>query len=177
MTSDNHVEQISKLKSDHQLTYRQAAFAYYFTGNATAAARLAGYQGTGTALSVQGLRNLKLPKVIEAIQARTAAMPDAVLNPQEILLHWSRIVRDPLTTSQDRQKALESLARSHAMFTDKSISLNYTKSDRIDSLTDKELDTLLAQTVRSLLDVRPDLLTIGHDDQPEHGPADASEVR
>ena len=167
-TPEDHIHIINKLKDDHKLTYRQAAFAYYFTGNNAAAARSAGYKGSVQALSIQGKRNLDNAKVISAIQARTAGKPDTILSPNDLMAHWTSIINDPLASSQAKAKASESLARSHAMFTDKSISLNYNKSDRIDQLTDTELNELLSQTIKSLLDhkvISPDQLAIDQEDQ------------
>ena len=165
-TQDDHIQLINKLKDDHKLTFRQAAFAYYFTGNQANACRLAGYKGTVQALSIQGKRNLDNAKVITAIQARTAGQPASIMNPDDLMEHWTRIISDPLAGPQAKAKASESLARSHAMFTDKSISLNYNKSDRIDSLTDKELNDLLALTIKQMLEhkvISPDQLVIEHD--------------
>jgi hypothetical protein len=128
----DHEITIDQLRKDHKLTYRQASFVYHFTGNASEAARIVGYANPGQA----GSRLLKDAKIVTAIQARTAAQPDTIMSPDMILQRWTAIANDPLVDHKTRHDALTALARSHAMFTDKSISLNYNKNERMDQLTD-----------------------------------------
>ena len=165
-----HDKLISQIKIDHNLTWKQASFVYYFAGNSADACRQAGYQGTNQVLSVTGSRLLASDKIQTALAARTASQDDTIMGPDDLMAYWSDIVADQTGkyTTMDKHKASESLARSMAMFTDKSISLNYNKSDRIDQLTDAELNELLSQTIKQLLDhkvISPDQLVIEHDDQ------------
>jgi hypothetical protein len=146
----DHIEQITSIKDKYQITYKQAAFCYYFTGNATDACRRAGYKGTAATLSVQGNRLLKNSKIKTVLQDRTAGDHAGILSPNDLLVHWSRVVSDPDSSPADKAKAADSLAKSHAMFTDKQISLNYTKTDRLDQLTDNELTSLLQQIISDL---------------------------
>lgn len=154
------LESISKIKRDHQLSEKQARFVWFYNGNGLEACRLAGYQGSTNVLGVTAHRNLKHPKIVQAIKAKTLSQSAAVLSPQEILTKWSEIANDPDNDLKDRIKCLENLARSHAMFTDKQVNLNLNKYDRLDAMTDSELDQLLLETMRSLVGERPELVKL-----------------
>ena len=138
---------IKECRNKFNLTERQALFAYHFTGNATESARLAGYKHP----SESGYKNIRNDQIRDAIGWLRSSADASILMPEDILKAWTIIATDPLASVKDKNKALENLARSHAMFTDKTLNLNYTKSDRIDSLTDAELNKLLEQTVKQLV--------------------------
>ena len=61
-------------KKGEKLTLKQETFVseYLKTGNATEAARRAGYKGNDNTLAQVGNENLKKPKVVELIKSREA---------------------------------------------------------------------------------------------------------
>lgn len=148
------------LRSKLNLTHKQALFCIQYKGNASESARLAGY-GSPDQTGYKLVRNSQIKEGIKLVRSHD---PVSILSPEQILKAWSSIATDPTASPQDRMKSLENLARSHAMFTEKSISLNYTKSDRLDQMTDLELNKLLEQTIRSL--VKSDMIPIEILDSP-----------
>jgi hypothetical protein len=100
---------------------------------------------------VQGnnlIRNAKIKQGIAWLRDRD---PVSILTPEQILTAWSKIAMSDLADPKDRMKALENLARSHAMFTDKQISLSY----------------ILEHTIRSLVQagqITQDHLLLEHED-------------
>ncbi len=162
-------ETIQELRTLYAATERQVLFAYHFQGNATDAARKAGYSGNANTLGATGARLIKDTKIRSIIQAITDMQPATILSPEMILIEWTKVINDPMASRPDKAKALDSLAKAHGMFIDKTISLNYNKTDRVDDLTDAELSTLLAQTVSQLVElgkVKP-IELIDHDSQDQ----------
>lgn len=81
------------------LNHRQRAFVAVYAGNATEAARLAGYRGSTRSLEVMGSRLLSHVEVKAAIEARQASeLRPAVADRQEVeevLTKHVRNVGDP----------------------------------------------------------------------------------
>ena len=146
-------EQIRDMQAKYNLTFKQALFVYYYTGNQADACRKAGYAGNNTSLSVQGNKLLKLGKIKQALQGKTLGKGD-ILSPDQILKTWSLIAIDPTVDSTNRLRSLENLAKAQGMFIDRSINLNMNKHDRIDRLSDHELDQLIDQTIDQLVGTR-----------------------
>lgn len=101
------------------LTRKQQLFVEAYCGeargNATEAARLAGYKGTAMTLGQVGAENLRKPQIAEAIEQRdrdNPSIPDA----DEIRGFWGESMRDTELPWRDRHAASESLAKSSAMF-------------------------------------------------------------
>lgn len=104
------------------LNARQQAFVDCYAGNATDAARKAGYTGSDAVLGVTGHNLLKNPKVSAAIKARQAA-PRAlrIATREERQAFWTETLLDEKQRMADRLKAAELLGRSEADFTEKLI--------------------------------------------------------
>lgn len=114
------------------LTNKQRAFVEAFRGNATEAARAAGYAGDANALAVAGHRLLKNAKIQRALRARQARVEDAaregtseageatadptILDLAAEQRALTEIVRDPSATHRDRIRAIEVLARMQGHF-------------------------------------------------------------
>lgn len=120
--------------TERPLTERQKRFAEAWVrlGNATAAAREAGYKGSDNALGVQGHDNLKKPKLVEYIRQLGEATRSAKVASRqereefltavmrgEIADHVIRrqdgveVVEEAAPVIRDRTKAAELLAKMH----------------------------------------------------------------
>lgn len=101
------------------LNPKQRAFVEAYVGNATDAARKAGYTGTSHALEVTGSRLLRHAEVAAAIEARRAKASDGrIASREERQAFWSEVLR----THDDihaRLRASELLGKSEADFTEK----------------------------------------------------------
>jgi len=98
-------------------TAKQQAFVDAYAGNATDAARKAGYKGNDSTLGNVGSQNLKNPQIAEAIAARGRLPQMArVMDREELQAFWSKVVRDDEEGMQNRLHAGDSLAKSHGMF-------------------------------------------------------------
>lgn len=100
------------------LTVKQRLFVEAYTGpargNATEAARIAGYKGNDVTLAVVGSENLRKPQVCDAIQ-KAAPKVEPVADREERMAWLSAIVRgegEYATASlSDRMRAAEMLAK------------------------------------------------------------------
>ena len=86
-------------------------------GNATEAARIAGYKGNDATLSAVGSENLRKPLIRSELDARVKADP-GVMDREQLQRWWSELVRDSAHEPKDRLKASELLAKSQALFTE-----------------------------------------------------------
>lgn len=92
-------------------------------GNATEAARIAGYSGSKQTLWNMGAANLRKPEIIEEIEKRRNASPQ-VATREERQIFWSSIMRgvDPYDKDEgkipmkDRLKASEMLGKTQLDF-------------------------------------------------------------
>lgn len=99
------------------LTQKQQAFADAFDGNATDAARKAGYSGNDVTLAVTGSRLLKNAQVRRAIEARQAPTKKQLIATRaERQEFWSGVMVDPSQKMADRLRAAELLGKSQADF-------------------------------------------------------------
>lgn len=110
---------------DNKLTPKQRAFADYYieTGNATEAARRAGYKKP----NVQGSQNLEKLSIKSYIEERVKASDEKrIAKGEEVLEYLTKVMRGEekdqfgLDASlQDRTKAAELLGKRYRLFTEK----------------------------------------------------------
>lgn len=93
-----------------------------YAGNATDAARKAGYTGTDDAIRVTASRLLTNPNIVAAIKARQE-VPRArrIATREDRQAFWTDVLLDEKQRMADRLKAAELLGRSEADFTEKLI--------------------------------------------------------
>ena len=112
-----------KVKADakeSKLTPKQRLFVQYYCGNATDAARKAGYKGNDNTLSIVGFENLRKPNVQAAIQARQEIEErPKVANRQDRQKFWSEVMSSAEVDMKDRLKASELLGKSEGDFLDR----------------------------------------------------------
>lgn len=97
-------------------TIKQQKFIEAYTGNATEAARIAGYKHPRT----DGAKNMTLHDVQQAIQKRNnRQVAPLIANRQQRQEFWTGVMMDNNEDMRNRLKASEHLARSEADFTDK----------------------------------------------------------
>lgn len=102
------------------LTVRQQRFIDAYDGNATDAARKAGYSGSDAVLGVTAHDLLRNPKVAAAIRERLAPVTKAIIaTREERQAFWTSVQQDPFASMSDRLRASELLGKSEADFTDK----------------------------------------------------------
>ena len=100
------------------LTAKQKAFVEAYTGNATEAAKLAGYSEV-TAYS-SGQRLLKQPQIAEAIRAREQErQAPNIADREQRFAFWTSIMRDTNESTRDRLRASELLAKAEGDFLDR----------------------------------------------------------
>ncbi len=145
-----HENELHAFRLKHKLSVMQARFVLAFTGNASAAARVAGYANPGVA----GHKLLKLDKVIRALDSLTDRASDThdgrkLLTRSDLMLIWSELASDPEATWKNRLKAMDSLAKSQGIFIDRSQIISNVRIESLDKLSDAELyaqlDVLLAE--------------------------------
>lgn len=98
-----------------KLTPKQARFVAAYCGNATEAAREAGYS-TKTAAFI-GAENLKKPQISKAIkERRDKRLASLIATREERQQFWTNLMRDEDRKEADRLKASELLAKSEGDF-------------------------------------------------------------
>ncbi|KKB33787.1 terminase small subunit [Bacillus thermotolerans] len=103
-----------------KLTEKQKRFCDFYieTGNATEAARLAGYSGRN--LNRIGYENLsKLDIQIYIKERNNKLEEERIANIREVKIFWTSILRDESADIKDRLKASEFIAKTNAAFKDK----------------------------------------------------------
>jgi len=102
-----------------KLTTKQQRFVDIYDGNATDAARKAGYKGNGNTLGQVGDENLKKPEIAKAIRAReNQRNKKHIKTREERQEFWSEMM-EASERDGDKLKASELLGRSEADFTEK----------------------------------------------------------
>ena len=97
------------------LTTKQKRFIECFDGNATEAARQAGY--SPRTVRTVGCENMTKPDIVAAIREREEKRVNSlILSREERQIFWSNVVRDPDEDMKNRLKASELLGRSEADF-------------------------------------------------------------
>lgn len=133
---------MSKKKAKQKFTIKQQRFIDSFDGNATEAARKAGYKGNEATLAQVGAENLRKPYITKAIEKREQKRTKGTIATREERQEfWTKVLlgkdQEPEVISynsdgnavivkvppkmSDRLKASELLGRSEADFTDKKI--------------------------------------------------------
>lgn len=128
-----------------KLTPKQKAFADYYIelGNATEAARRAGYSNKTAA--VIGTENLTKPNIKQYIDERLKEIEDKrIAKGEEVLQYLTKVMRGEekdqfgLDASlQDRTKAAELLGKRYRLFVDKvekDTNLNVNSTNKLDSI-------------------------------------------
>lgn len=100
-----------------RLTVKQQRFVDAYEGNATEAARKAGYKGNAATLGAVGNENLKKPAIADAIRAREAKRASSTIaNRAERQAFWTAMMRDTGASESDRLRASELLGKSEGDF-------------------------------------------------------------
>lgn len=103
-----------------KLNSRQQKFVDAYSGNATDAARKAGYSGNDGVLGATAHNLLKNPKIALAIRAREADRSDKLIATRaERQQFWTKVANDTSAKMPDRLRASELLGKSEADFTEK----------------------------------------------------------
>jgi len=87
-------------------------------GNATQAARLAGYKGNDRTIAQVGKENLRKPTIAKAIRDLVLASPE-VADRKERQAFWTAVMRDSKASMRDRLKASEILGKTQQDFVTK----------------------------------------------------------
>lgn len=102
-----------------ELSEKQRRFVEVYMGkaqgNATLAAKLAGYKGNDNTLGAVGKENLRKPLIAAAIKSRVDKDP-AILDREQLQRFWSGVANDPDVEMRDRIRASELLGKSQAAF-------------------------------------------------------------
>lgn len=110
-----------------QLSLKQKKFIEFYDGNATEAAKKAGYSPK-TAYSI-GQENLKKPEILKEIQTRQEKeRKEKIADRQKRQEFWTNIMSDPKMDMACRLKASELLGKSEADFMGKIQVSNDTQS-------------------------------------------------
>ncbi|MDM8313142.1 MULTISPECIES: terminase small subunit [Clostridium] len=128
---------------DKKLTPKQQAFADYYieTGNATEAARRAGYKKP----NVQGSQNLEKLSIKSYIEERMKVLDEKrIAKGEEVLQYLTKVMRGEekdqfgLDASlQDRTKAAELLGKRYRLFVEKveqDVNANINSTQKLDSI-------------------------------------------
>ena len=107
--------------------------------------------GDRNTLAVRASQLLRMPKIIEAIEARNAeATRKRIADREELQEGWTKIFRDENVPLKDRMRAAELLAKSQAMFTDKILVAGKFQHEDLSRLSDEELMTVLGKSLKDL---------------------------
>ena len=104
------------------LTVKQQRFVDSYNGNATEAARLAGYKGNDSTLCVVGGENLRKPYIIAAIKAREdKRRAKAIATREQRQIFWTKVMRGKVegVATRDRLRASELLGKAEGDFLDR----------------------------------------------------------
>ena len=99
---------------------RQRKFVEAYKGNATAAAREAGYAGNDVTLANVGHQLLMKPEIAAIIKGREdKEIEGLVASRVDRMKFWSEVMRDEETSMSDRLRASELLAKAQMDFTER----------------------------------------------------------
>ena len=108
-----------KPTKEHKFTVKQQRFIDFYDGNATEAARKAGYKGNDNTLKQVGSENLAKPYISSAIKNREEKRSKStIMSREERQEFWTKMALNSKKKDSDRLKASELLGRSEADFTD-----------------------------------------------------------
>lgn len=97
--------------SDQPLPAKMRAFVAAYSGNATEAARLAGYKGTPNSLAVKGYTLMRDPRVKAAVEAKLEAQNERLqLKGDDVLRELLLIAKSDLRQAFDADGGLKKLS-------------------------------------------------------------------
>lgn len=100
-----------------KLTAKQQKFVDVYAGNATEAARKAGYDGNEVTLGQVGAENLKKPQIVKAIRdRRDTELAPFIASRIERQAFWTAAMNDDKLKMENRLKASELLGKSEGDF-------------------------------------------------------------
>ena len=106
--------------SESKPTTKQQKFVDCFEGNATEAARKAGYKGNNNTLASIGDENLRKPAILEAIEKRNKKAKNKIISTREDRQEfWTDQMNNGKNDLKDRLAASKLLGLSEADFTQK----------------------------------------------------------
>ena len=116
-----------------KLTVKQKKFIEAYEGNATEAARIAGYKGNDATLAQVGYENMMNPEINSLVMKRQdLEIQRIVMNRLDRQILWTELARSSSVEVKDRLKATELLGRSEGDFTEKlEVSVNLNLADRL----------------------------------------------
>lgn len=144
---------VKSLIDKYNLTVKQAKFVLFYTGNATEAAKKAGYRNPGQT-GYKVLNNAKVQQAIHVPQPDTDTPSVKVYDRAALIKYWSEIIDSTAYTNQEKIKASENLARAQAVFVDRQAIMGQFTHEHLDRLTDNELKSKVMELLTFL---NPDL--------------------
>lgn len=103
-----------------KLTAKQRKFIEAYAGNATEAARIAGYKGNAVTLASVAAENLRKPQISAAIKEREEKQIKSLIATRvDRQQFWTETMKDAQVDVRWQLKASELLGRSEADFTEK----------------------------------------------------------
>jgi phage terminase small subunit len=138
------------------LTEKQRRFVEAYmgeaAGNASKAAKIAGYRGNSVTLGQVGAENLQKPQIKSAIAARVRKDP-RVAKRKDLQAWWTEIMHDRMAELKDRLRASELLAKSQGQFISRSqleLKGQVGVTKKAEELTDDELAAAIARAEQSV---------------------------
>jgi phage terminase small subunit len=128
--------------SKRKMTEKQKRFCDYYieSGNATEAARKAGYKKPNP----QGAENLAKPSIKKYIEKRIKELEtERTSDMQEVQEFWAATMRNPKEETKDRIKASELIAKTHGAFLER-VEHSGSINNPMAELTTEELKELIA---------------------------------
>lgn len=120
------------------LNERQQRFVLAYDGNATEAARKAGYEGDSNTLGVTGFELLRNPNIKTAIDARMAEVKRKLIGSKLDRQKWLRdVMDDPSAKLSDKLKAAELLSKTEGDLLQK---IEHSVSDSLSSAIEQTLE-------------------------------------
>lgn len=137
--------------TDQKLTLKQKKFIAVYEGNATEAARLAGYKGSDETLRQVGAENLTKPYITALIEGRLRKELNEMVATREMRRKfWTQIMYDNKEKTMDRIRASELLGKCEGDFINR---IEHSGNFSLESLSDEELNQRLRQLREKMKDV------------------------
>lgn len=134
------------MSEKNELTARQKRFVDAYEGNATAAARVAGFKNP----NVYADDLMKNPRVIAAIQEREKERRSKIIATRdERLKHLTEIMRDLTQKTTDRLRAIEIMCRAEGDFIERQ---EITGKDGLPLLPNGKIDSSKLEIVVTVVD-------------------------
>ena len=151
-----------------KLTYKQASYVLYYKGNATEAARKAGYKQPNV-LSARLSKNKLVQEAISYVNRPT--VDHSALSKDGIIASFLGIVNDAKSTNADRLRALENISKIMGVYSPDKKAIVGHFSSNLERYSDKELQAKVAHSLLMLEDLGIELPSIGSTEEviPEEG--------